>query len=625
MAIKYRIQYKDIEQVSHVINISADDYTGDITNVQGRAVFEYNQTDDILEPIRGMGLSVELEANQDLDFSDLYSEQEQTYKVEYYRDSQILFSGFLNSEGYYEDLVNDFWKVTFTALDGVGFLENLSFVDESGIPFSGLMSEIEILRRALNRSKILKSIEANVRINYLGMDTSKCVLEEVYNITDRFYKDDEKSTLMSCKEVIDSILEPYGAVLISCGDKWVIERPRDKARFDNQLYHVWDSNGNYQGADIRTYWNTLGSESQGFYPHYANSNLKREFRASLGAYRVNYKYGLRQSLIANPNLFNENGLYPDWTLAGNNDVIPDPNGVKLLADSDQGVTIKTEITSDAVQNLSKDISYNLLFNYVVGETTIGEYFGGTGRFRVVFSGGGSTYYLNNNGAWQTSATAFSFAYFAFSGTIGFEELQLTPTDGQLYVEILTPTAEEYPLEDQQGNTTFERSAHFITFTQVTLSIANEELSKEGEFHTAQRTTNPNPKIDKVKEVYVADGKGEYLGTKYKVDKSTPTEFWTRQGFSEQKPLLQIMVEERLRISQLPSGVISGDFYGYIDYLNYYAFNGLSGRYQITKISYDTKDNISQVEASQIFDGEVSDIEYDLTFDYGKVIEPTIKS
>ena len=42
MAIKYRIQYKDIEQVSHVINISADDYTGDITNVQGRAVFEYN-------------------------------------------------------------------------------------------------------------------------------------------------------------------------------------------------------------------------------------------------------------------------------------------------------------------------------------------------------------------------------------------------------------------------------------------------------------------------------------------------------------------------------------------------------------------------------------------------------
>ena len=86
-----------------------------------------------------------------------------------------------------------------------------------------------------------------------------------------------------------------------------------------------------------------------------------------------------------------------------------------------------------------------------------------------------------------------------------------------------------------------------------------------------------------------------------------------------------MVEERLRISQLPSGVISGDFYGYIDYLKYYSFNGLSGRYQITKFTYDTKDNISQVEASQIFDGEVSDIDYDLTFDYGKVIEPTIKS
>ena len=75
-------------------------------------------------------------------------------------------------------------------------------------------------------------------------------------------------------------------------------------------------------------------------------------------------------------------------------------------------------------------------------------------------------------------------------------------------------------------------------------------------------------VDDVKEVATGDSISDiYEGTLYKSDALTPTETWNRKGVTESKPLLQIMGEETLRLSQLPARVFSGDVFGYLNYLS----------------------------------------------------------
>ena len=116
----------------------------------------------------------------------------------------------------------------------------------------------------------------------------------------------------------------------------------------------------------------------------------------------------------------------------------------------------------------------------------------------------------------------------------------------------------------------------------------------------------------------------YLGTLYKADKVTPTETWNRLGVEEEKPLLQIMGEETMRLNQKPSRVFSGDIYGYFPYLSVILIDGLDGIFMPIKYSYNTKNNIISAEFKQIYGNELYDIDYAKTYDYGNTVKPTIR-
>jgi hypothetical protein len=86
-----------------------------------------------------------------------------------------------------------------------------------------------------------------------------------------------------------------------------------------------------------------------------------------------------------------------------------------------------------------------------------------------------------------------------------------------------------------------------------------------------------------------------------------------------------MGEERMKMYSKPLQVYSGDVYGFFDYLSVFTINGLIGKFQPTKYSYDALRNITTLELTEILDSDIiSDILYEKTFDYGNVVEPTIK-
>ena len=70
MAVRYFIKYFDTIGIEHKLNIYDDAYVGDALQVDGNVTLTYADTDNVLEAIRGQGLSVELEANKDLTFNN---------------------------------------------------------------------------------------------------------------------------------------------------------------------------------------------------------------------------------------------------------------------------------------------------------------------------------------------------------------------------------------------------------------------------------------------------------------------------------------------------------------------------------------------------------------------------
>ena len=150
MALKYWFEFTDVKTIVHRVEISDATFVGDSTQIYGSCSLEYSETKDTLEPVRGSGLKIDLEANSALTFYDLYSEEERTFSVVYKRDNQILFNGWLSPEGIYESLVSDKWVISLDCTDGLGFLKNLSYVeDATGLNFVGKQSVLEIVSNCL--------------------------------------------------------------------------------------------------------------------------------------------------------------------------------------------------------------------------------------------------------------------------------------------------------------------------------------------------------------------------------------------------------------------------------------------------------------------------------------------
>ncbi len=614
MAVKYAIEYNDTENVLHRFEILDDAYSGSEIEVRGSVFLDYAETDNPLEAIRGSGLRVELEADSSLTFNDLYTEEERSFQVIYYRDSDIKFKGWLNPEGWYEDYVNNNWLVSFDCVDGLGFLESLSYVDnDTGLFFTGKQSQLEIIVNCLKRTGIEQNINTNIDIIYFGHSVSVDILTSVHLNADRFVKEDE-DTIMSCEDVLRSILEPYAACITSVNGEWYIYKP-NQLFLDTELdVYTYDFEGAQIGTGKKTVETslTIGSFENSFYPHYANENQSITNKRSIGAYRINYKYGLVGTFNPNTYLTHDSSTINGWTIDNFTNLFLDSDGAGVIFQFNGSTPVKN-MTSDPIV-LSEGNLVNFSMSFITESltkngsgTVYGEF-----NYKIILTGL-STYYYNGV-AWSLTDSTIKENILEV-GYVKNLSLNLSelPIDGSITLEVHTPNQ----LESHIG---------VIELTSMSIAPRDEKTTNpdQGEFHTFQRTTKPSSKVEDTKEVYNGDGEsGIYLGTIFKADEITPTNVWHRIGVTEEFPILQVMGEETMRMSPSTARTFSGDVYGFFDYLSVITLDGISGKFMPIKYSCNTKDNIIDMELRQIFGNELTDIDYKVTIDYGNVVSPTI--
>ena len=625
MALKYWFEFTDVKTIVHRVEISDATFVGDSTQIYGSCSLEYSETKDTLEPVRGSGLQIDLEADSSLTFYDLYSEEERTFSVVYTRATEILFNGWLSPEGIYESLVSDKWVISLDCTDGLGFLKNLSYVeDATGLNFLGKQSLLEIIVNCLKRTKTPQNILTSIDIYYDGLAQTLNPLDNVHFNADRFIKDDNNTTIMDCEEVLKSVLEPFGAVLTAYKGEWLIYKPNLLVDSTSETFFAYDSLGVALGTPSRTidFAFALGSQIDAYYPHHANGNQQKTIKSSIGAYRINYKYGLVKSFFNNLYLRSDTTpplLYiEEWTIDDINNVEFPANDLGLrfdiITDSSPSTLV---LTSDSFNfEQGNMLEFNAAFvhygNYNYSPAARVDQV----LFKIILTDGVDTYYLNNDGEWLSSS-AF------VSGDIKKTQIdfRLTsnsmPINGSVNIEIWRP------------KTLFSISGTVdeVLLSKCGFSPAGQELDDiKGENHTFQRTLKPSSKIKDIKTVFNGDNESDtYVGAIYKADEINTTELWTRFGASETKPLLQIMGEERMKMYSKPLQVYKGDVYGYFNYLSLVTINGLTGKFMPTTYSYDALSNITSLELTEVLNSDIlSDVEYELTFDYGNVVEPTIK-
>jgi hypothetical protein len=620
MALKYWFEFTSTakkpdntyDNVTHRVEISDATFTGDSTQVFGSCSLDCSETKDTLEPFRGSGLQIDLEADSALTFYDLYSEEERTFSVVYTRASEILFNGWLSPEGIYESLVSDKWVISLDCTDGLGFLKNLSYVeDATGLNFVGKQSLLEIVVNCLKRTKTPQNILTSVKVYYDGLSQTLDTFSNVYFNADRFVKEDKGETIMNCEEVLKSILEPFGAVITSYKGEWLIYKPNSLFDTSSQVFFAYDSLGVALGAPSKTidFTFALGSQIDNYYPHHSNGNQQKTIKSSIGAYRINYKYGLVASLLGNEYLNINSGVLTGYTILNSNAV---------TLGSEKGFTITKDPTTpfNVLETIGDtvDVASELTLTFVHKTSSVEVT---SARISLQLEDNG-TFYHCNGGDWLSGTGSNTFRSSSVPVT-SVIKTPPTPVAGVIKIIILTnrlfvPPGGNPPFSDQQ-----------VQFISINLE-PNEQNLIEGENHTFQRILKPSSKIKDIKKVFNADNPADiYVGTIYKADETTPTDSWTRFGASETKPILQIMGEERMKMYSKPLQVYKGDVYGYFNYLSLVTINGLTGKFMPTSYKYNALENTTSLELTEVLNTDIlSDVDYEVTFDYGNVVEPTIK-
>ena len=627
-SLKYWFEFTDVQRVLHRVEISQSGFTDLPTQIFGTCFLEYSETKDTLESIRGSGLKIDLEANSDLTFADLYSEEERTFKVIYTRQEEILFNGWLSPEGIFESLVADKWVISLDCTDGIGFLKNLSYVNENGSNFVGKQSMLEIVANCLKRTKILQDIYVNIDIIHNGLNPFQDVLNGTYLNADRFVKDDGK-TITDCDKVLRSVLELFGAVLISYKGKWVIIKPNRLVNRQNIFFFTYDSDGVDLGSkESINFAETLGSQIDGYYPHHVNANQQKTITNSIGAYRIDYKFGgienFFQNLALDGGVVGFTYTVPEWIITDYNSFDRPQNNRGLRFENGRLLSVAFSESYGVNNGDSFTFFTSFFFNDI-------RVIGGVGNFtyliranfKIILQGSTSTYYLRDDGTWSNNDNIITLEYvandFITSGEDNIFNYEIktdsAPIEGDIRIELYKSTQPQTSL------------AWFINYTACNLAPNIGGNLTEGESYTFERKLNPSSKIAKNKEIFNADSVSEGLiGTIYKSNQTTPTNQWRRiNEISFSKLIVQIMGEERMKMYARPRIVFSGDVFGYFNYLSVFTINNIEGLFMPTSYNYDAANNITSLELTEIIDPNIlNDIEFNTLPQYTEPIEPTIK-
>jgi hypothetical protein len=627
--LKYLVEWEDAESVLYSVRIYQKGYTGTSTDVSGYGVLKYGSANNNLDAIRGNGLDLSLNATTDLTLEDLFTEDENSFSVKMYRKNKLLFDGFLKPDGVYQSFVQEQWIINLSCVDGLGLLKDLAFVQSNGLPFIGRQKAIDVIYNCLRRTGLEMNINTSVNIYYDGLTANDELdpLDEIYVSVDRFVKTDN-DTIMDCNDVLNSILNLFNAVISQIDGQWYIYRPNEL--YDNAIVkfrQYSETNNSYIKLNTKNLQFNLGSQIDNYYPHHSGGNQQIEIKGSISAFRINYKYGFFKSIAENKYLSHTGYDYPGWTVVTQPLIVLDPL-------KNQGLITIPQLSEPTLPIIIKsnpvlfDINTVLDIKINAQQTLMDDFYDPVRdlwdpgfffvKYQIKLDTSTTDYYLKFNGTNYEWTTTPSTLDFTLEKVLNLTfNLPALPVSGSIIISIY-----------QAIKSFFEVLSNYeVTLVDIINKTNTDSVTGAiGEFHTVQRQNRPSSISKETTEIYNGDSPTLlYEGAIYKNNNTEATTVWFRKGKTENKAILRIAAEDILIMSQKPAKIFTGDIYGFMPYLSVISINNIAGKFMPIEWSFNAMTNVTSVKLLEIFNDDLTDIDYKYTLDYGNTTKVTITS
>jgi hypothetical protein len=634
---------------NYTCNISQLDYAGAIEEIQAQEnpiqINYQNTSSNKLEPIIGSECTLNLIATEDFQLEDLYTENEREFLLEVYRNGGLIWSGFIIPDGCQESFTFAPYAISVNAVDGLGLLKNLSYVQNDGNFYLGKQSFIEVINACLIRldspSLVLNTCVNIYDVTMTQGDSYDPFAQGFVN-AERYIKDDQ-FTPMNCEEVLRSILEEWTAVMIQSNGEWYIYRPTELALTGDLAFRKYlDGERVYDQPTFTPDLDAiLGGESEGIilapYFHINSDQIKMIDRPYKNA-SMSYLYGELENTdekLANPYLTGfARGCVGDPALPCDDVTIPGytKTGTMYLGTSLSGKLIFFSDTG----------TYPTLTNYYENNNTIAMTYNSSlkERLKIVIDyenpdpslstdmnfvislyDGLSTHYLQADGSWAITPVEPGINYYQIRSTVGVGGTEIilsnaVPITGVVTFRILAPSG---TLND-------------IVYTRISAFVFIDFGDEVGEIHTATQT-GKFTFVPETINVFNGDSVSNmYVGAIYGPDQTTLTTLWNRRGISESilslpyassKEFLRIAVEEKQRLYAGPFVRFEGSIFGYFNPVTRWSINSIDGYFMNLSLNYDLQQNICKAVMGRIVDDEIA-LDYLKIPDYGATTRVTVK-
>ncbi|PKQ69400.1 hypothetical protein BZG01_00230 [Labilibaculum manganireducens] len=196
-------------------DITERDYTGNAEVMEMQEdplTIERAQLTNKFTPTIGSGIQLKVTATYDGQYISLYTKDKQKFKGSFYKNNQLIWTGYLNSEVYGEqfDRMADY-PVTLQFNDGFTVLERIKFLDANGNPYTDLKTAWEVIWIILAKLGIdYKYVYVACDIYEENMNTLTSPFHQMKVDCNNYY--DEKGDAMNCREVLEAIVKAQRAI-----------------------------------------------------------------------------------------------------------------------------------------------------------------------------------------------------------------------------------------------------------------------------------------------------------------------------------------------------------------------------------------------------------------------------
>lgn len=392
--LKYKLEWSGLKNWhSYAIHMSYLGYSGNVYSRNVDASAGAQLTKDNAEVIQSVGLQFGVRCRTEYEFMSFYSPNARNVKVELYQDASVVYTGYLVQNLHNEPYRDPVYPVTLTAVTGLKQLENIDF------ELTGPQTVLSVLVYLLQQTGNL----LNIAICSSLKETSGTDVDYYNAFIDTTVYQGE-----NCLDVLEKLLENFGAKIIQRNNRWFIYHEKDLFTAAPKLFSF---SGTYTGTgNLLTLHNMVkyNPETPNMAGAWVNGVMDLSLDEGAKGFDYTFDAGCRDNVFSNGNFqdFDKYNLAKHWDYSGTFKVIIIRTDKSTYHGFNYGTVGEFDVNYDdtisqTLANIqtSAEQYINVSFDVAVDHMSVGAT-----QLRTYgkFVGTSNTYYLKADGTWSSS-------------------------------------------------------------------------------------------------------------------------------------------------------------------------------------------------------------------------------